>query len=135
HASTTSMPALHEDGTWMWLTDASGAAVYTHVHGDWASQSPATIQWGIDRGYLMVHVHADGSVHLHDMAPPPATAGQTGVAASGSTTAAPASAEPAGETTGVAGGGPTASTSSQDSLTFTNPNSAISTISSESTLT
>lgn len=65
-ASPSAMPAMNE-GTWMWLTDAGGARIMAHVHGQWA-QHPEQIQAAIAAGRIMVHYHGDtGTLHLHDV--------------------------------------------------------------------
>lgn len=59
-------PARSE-GAYMELVDGNGARMQAHVHGRWAS-SPAGIADGIRQGMIQVHVHPDGTVHLHDVA-------------------------------------------------------------------
>lgn len=65
-ASPTAMPAM-SGGTWMWLSDAAGARIMAHVHGQWA-QHPEQIPAAIASGRIMVHYHGDtGTLHLHDV--------------------------------------------------------------------
>ena len=45
---------------------ANGAQLQAHVHGAWSSH-PTRLMEGIQRGYVQVHVHEDGTLHLHDV--------------------------------------------------------------------
>ncbi|MBC7460889.1 MAG: hypothetical protein H7287_05965 [Thermoleophilia bacterium] len=63
--SVPSMPAMTE-GTWLTLTDEAGAQMQVHGHGKWATATNAQILAGIQSRQIGVHLHADGTVHLHD---------------------------------------------------------------------
>ncbi len=65
NAQTSAMPAMN-GGTYMWVMDGAGAGIYAHVHGFWG-QYPDQIASGIQSGKIAVHLHPDGSVHLHDV--------------------------------------------------------------------
>ncbi len=54
------------EGTYIVIQDVNGAQLQAHVHGAWSSH-PTRIQEGIQRGYIQVHVHEDGTLHLHDV--------------------------------------------------------------------
>jgi hypothetical protein len=38
-----------------------------HAHGRWATATSDQITAGIQAGQIGVHLHADGTVHLHDV--------------------------------------------------------------------
>lgn len=65
-SASTSAGAARSDGAWTVLTDANGAQLQAHVHGPWASH-PTRVLEGIQRGFVAVHLHADGTLHLHDV--------------------------------------------------------------------
>jgi hypothetical protein len=56
----------HSEGSWLNITDANGAVMQAHVHGAWSSHQDRILE-GIQRGYIQVHLHPDGTVHLHDV--------------------------------------------------------------------
>ncbi|MCW2928196.1 MAG: hypothetical protein JWM86_2164 [Thermoleophilia bacterium] len=58
--------ASRSDGTWTVLTDGNGAQLQAHVHGAWAA-NPTRVLEGIQRGFVAVHLHEDGTLHLHDV--------------------------------------------------------------------
>ncbi|MCW2973038.1 MAG: hypothetical protein JWN72_1311, partial [Thermoleophilia bacterium] len=63
--SVSAMPAMTE-GTWLTLSDENGAQMQVHAHGKWATATNAQIIAGIQARQVGVHLHADGTVHLHD---------------------------------------------------------------------
>ncbi len=65
-ATTNALPSRSE-GSWIVLTDGNGAQLQAHVHGAWAS-NPDRVAEGIQRGLVHVHLHGDGTLHLHDVA-------------------------------------------------------------------
>ena len=65
-AKVSAMPAMGE-GTWRVLLDGGGAQMQVHAHGRWATAAPAEITAGIKAGQIAVHLHADGTAHLHDI--------------------------------------------------------------------
>lgn len=65
-AMATAQPSKSE-GQYIVIQDANGAQLQAHVHGAWSAH-PTRIAEGIQRGYLQVHVHEDGTLHLHDVA-------------------------------------------------------------------
>jgi hypothetical protein len=64
-ASGTAPDALNE-GQYTTITDGNGAQMQVHVHGAWLYH-PDQIAEGIRQGFVGVHVHPDGTVHLHDV--------------------------------------------------------------------
>ncbi|MCW2921705.1 MAG: hypothetical protein JWL76_1579 [Thermoleophilia bacterium] len=64
--ATLSAAASHSEGQYIVLQDASGAQLQAHVHGAWSS-NPTRILEGIQRGFVQVHLHEDGTLHLHDV--------------------------------------------------------------------
>ncbi|MEO6866440.1 MAG: hypothetical protein ABI200_00285 [Gaiellales bacterium] len=64
HAPTA--PPAKSEGAFIVLTDGNGAQLQAHVHGAWR-QHPDRILEGIQRGFIAVHVHPDGVLHLHDI--------------------------------------------------------------------
>lgn len=62
----TTAPPARSDGNFIVLTDGNGAQLQAHVHGAW-QHHPDRIAEGIQRGYLAVHLHDDGTLHLHDV--------------------------------------------------------------------
>jgi hypothetical protein len=66
HASTGAPGAKTELGAWKWLMDDNGSGVFVHVHGGLANETNAQLLADIKSGKAMIHIHPDGSVHLHD---------------------------------------------------------------------
>lgn len=64
-ASPTAMEAMSE-GDWITITDGS-AQMHVHTHGVYLKQ-PNLIQGALQSGKLQVHLHPDGTAHLHDVA-------------------------------------------------------------------
>lgn len=64
-AAATAAPA-RSDGSYLLLVDGNGAQLQAHVHGTWAAR-PDQVLAGIQQGLLQVHVHTDGTIHLHDV--------------------------------------------------------------------
>ncbi|MCW2955272.1 MAG: hypothetical protein JWO69_141 [Thermoleophilia bacterium] len=58
--------AARSEGVWTVLSDGAGAQLQAHVHGPWSSH-PTRVQEGIQRGFVQVHLHTDGTLHLHDV--------------------------------------------------------------------
>jgi hypothetical protein len=66
-AASTVAAEARSEGAWMVLDDGNGARLQAHVHGPWSSH-PTRIAEGIQRGFIAVHLHPDGTLHLHDVA-------------------------------------------------------------------
>ena len=64
-AVVTAQPSKSE-GQYIVIQDANGAQLQAHVHGAWSAH-PTRIAEGIQRGFIQVHVHEDGTLHLHDV--------------------------------------------------------------------
>lgn len=65
-SATASAQASKSEGQYIVIQDANGTQLQAHVHGAWASH-PTRLAEGIQRGYVQVHVHEDGTLHLHDV--------------------------------------------------------------------
>jgi len=65
NAKPTAAPARSE-GSYIVLADGNGAQLQVHAHGAWAA-NPTRILEGIQRGFVEVHIHEDGTLHLHDV--------------------------------------------------------------------
>jgi hypothetical protein len=65
-SATLSAAASHSEGQYVVLQDGNGAQLQAHVHGAWSS-NPTRILEGIQRGFIQVHLHEDGTLHLHDV--------------------------------------------------------------------
>ncbi len=65
-SATANAHASKSEGQYIVIQDANGTQLQAHVHGAWASH-PTRLAEGIQRGYVQVHVHEDGTLHLHDV--------------------------------------------------------------------
>lgn len=65
-SATLSAQASHSEGQYIVIQDANGTQLQAHVHGAWSS-NPTRILEGIQRGFIQVHLHEDGTLHLHDV--------------------------------------------------------------------
>jgi hypothetical protein len=65
HAMPMAGAAMSE-GTYIVLTDANGAQLQVHAHGIYG-QHPELIPAAIQAGKINVHLHNDGTLHLHDV--------------------------------------------------------------------
>jgi hypothetical protein len=65
-AGQATAAGAHSEGNYMWVQEPSGAGVYAHVHGRWA-QATDQLATEIQQGQVQVHIHPDGTVHLHDV--------------------------------------------------------------------
>jgi hypothetical protein len=64
--ATPDVGAPLSEGKYMWVMEGD-AGLYLHVHGTYWQQHPDEIRAAVSDGRLMVHYHADGTLHLHDM--------------------------------------------------------------------
>jgi hypothetical protein len=64
--SATPMAAMEmSEGEWITITDGA-AQMHVHAHGIYV-QHPELIQGAIQSGKVQVHLHPDGTAHLHDV--------------------------------------------------------------------
>ncbi len=66
HAATLTAQPSKSEGQYIIIQDMNGAQLQAHVHGAWSSH-PGRIKEGIERGFVQVHLHEDGTLHLHDV--------------------------------------------------------------------
>ena len=67
-AAKTTAPMAMSEGVWTWMKDAAGdAQLQLHLHGKWAS-SQVGLEAAIANGTAAVHLHPDGTLHVHDVA-------------------------------------------------------------------
>lgn len=65
-SATTAAADSRSQGAWSVLTDANGAQMQAHVHGAYASNQDRIVE-AIQRGWVQVHLHPDGTLHVHDV--------------------------------------------------------------------
>ena len=53
------------EGQWITITDGA-AQMHVHAHGEYVA-NPGLIQGAIQSGKIQVHLHPDGTAHLHDV--------------------------------------------------------------------
>lgn len=59
-------PLALSEGVYDWVMEGD-AGLYLHIHGAFWQQHKEEIPAGIRDGRLGVHLHSDGSIHLHDL--------------------------------------------------------------------
>ena len=65
-AASTTAPMAMNEGVWTWMKDAGGAQLQLHLHGKWATDQTG-LQAAIKNGTAAVHLHPDGTLHVHDV--------------------------------------------------------------------